>query len=81
MILLGGDRLYDLTIITMTIVTIPKFDNMQYAKLICNNLITEKKNNNKITMSLLPMKKIFGIFAVNQLKKQISKVFIIRSQR
>ena len=53
---------------------------MQYAKLICNNLITEK-NNNKITMSLLPMKKIFGIFAVNQLKKQISKVFIIRSQR
>lgn len=32
-------------------------------------------------MSLLPMKKIFGIFAVNQLKKQILKLFIIRSQR
>ena len=29
-------------------------------------------------MSLLPIKKIFGIFAMNWLKKQISKVFIIR---
>lgn len=53
---------------------------MQYAKLICNNLITEKKKI-KLSMLLLPMKKIFGIFAMNWLKKQISKVFIIRSQR
>lgn len=29
-------------------------------------------------MPLLSIKKIFGIFAMNWLKKQISKVFIIR---
>ena len=50
---------------------------MQYAKLICNNIITEK-NNNKITMSLLPIKKIFGIFAVNRLIIPINVIFIIK---
>lgn len=29
-------------------------------------------------MLLLPIKKIFGMFAMNCLKKQISKIFIIR---
>lgn len=47
-------------------------------KIICESI---KKKNNKITMSLLPIKKIFCIFAVNWLIIPISKVFIIRSQR
>lgn len=37
-----------------------------------------KKKNNKLSICILPMKKIFGIFAVNRLKKQILKVFIIK---
>lgn len=44
------------------------------------NQLREKKTI-KLSICILPMKKIFGIFAVNQLKKQISKLFIIRSQR
>ena len=41
---------------------------MQYAKLICNNLIREKKTI-KLSICILPMKTFFSIFAVNRLKK------------
>ena len=47
-----------------------------YAKLHVNQL--REKKTIKLFICILPMKTFFSIFAVNRLKKQISKVFIIK---